>query len=215
MRWPALITILALSTPAFAEDDMRAHFERGAALYKATRYEAALHEFEAAQAVHPLPALQYDIAKCLDQLGRRKEAIAAYGRFLETSPESENANDVRKRVAELHAADVTTASAASSSPATAVHVTPPVPLSPPPRRQYLVPGLAGGAALALGAVGAGLLGATAHDYRGLETSCSPTCSRGSWATLPAREHAGEAMLGLAGVAVVVDVALWVRAKRRK
>jgi len=202
MRHLVLAALLLASPLTRAdEESARDHFQRGQLLYDGSRYEAALHEFEVAYATQPVPALLYDIARCLEQLGRKAEAAQAYERFLESSPEAENASEIRARIDDLR------------KPVEAVTLSR-VNLSPPPKHRYVAPGVVAGGALALGVIGAGLLGSAAHDYGALRSSCLPTCSTSSWSALPAHEHAGEALLGIAGAALVVDVVLWVRAARR-
>jgi tetratricopeptide (TPR) repeat protein len=224
-RLIVVLTLLLLPSLAFADmppvpDDnalARGHHVRGAEAYAAGRYEEALVEFEAAHHVRPMPAFDYNIAKCLDRLNRRAEAVEAYGKYLRNAPPDDNTTaETRARIEklehEIHDAEKPPARAAPPAPSAVVFsVT--LPPRPSPRR-FILPGAVGGGALALAAVGAGLLGSTASAYGSLDGSCSPNCSTGSWASLPAREHAGEALLGIAGAVAVVDVVLWVRAMKR-
>lgn len=46
--------------------------------FEAQDFAGALANFEAAHALLPLPALKYNIAHCLEELGRVSEACAAY-----------------------------------------------------------------------------------------------------------------------------------------
>jgi len=206
---------LAQATPApvVLGNTAKDHFQRAVSLYDATRYDAALHEFEMARSLDSkLPALLYDIAMCLEKLERKEEAAKAYKQYLTEDPKAENANGIRERIKALTPAPTSTAPVVVPAPVQEISVQ--LPPKPSPRR-YIVPGVVGGVALAFAATGAGLLGSAASDYHALESSCSPNCERSSWASLPAREHAGEALLGLAAAAAVVDVVLWVRTLRRK
>jgi tetratricopeptide (TPR) repeat protein len=209
----ALIAALVTTLAHADEESAREHFQRGQALYEATRYEAALHEFEKAQASQPMSALLYDIARCLEKLDRKEEAAKAYERYIDSAPNADNLDEVRALVVELHRGPLSPSMPSENVQIAHIDVT--QPLAPTARRRYIVPGALGGGVLVLGAIGAGLLGSAAHDFGALRSSCSPTCSASSWSALPAREHAGEALLGVAGAVLVVDVALWVRAARRK
>ncbi len=50
-------------------------FQRGMKAYRVGDYEAALDDFRAAYDLQPLDPLRYNIAMCLEQLGRFEEAI--------------------------------------------------------------------------------------------------------------------------------------------
>lgn len=190
-------------------DLAREHYKRGAVLYEATRYDAALHEFEAAQATDPRPPLLYNIARCLEQLGRRAESLAAYERYLREDPTAANAAEVTAKIAALTAALTAALAPPALPPAVTVAA-----LRPIRQHRYLIPGVVAGGALALAVAGAGLLGSALGEYRSLDASCSPNCSQGAWSQLPAREHAGEALLGVAGAAVVADIVLFVLESKR-
>lgn len=208
-----LAVILSAAASRADEASARQHYEAGAVLYEATRYEAALHEFEAAQATEPRPALVYNIARCLDRLGRRQEATAAYKRFLhdDDAIDDAHAEEARARLSAMRPA--TSAPGVSLSPTVSTVAA----LPPPPtrRRSYLGPGLLGGGALALAAVGAGLTGSALTSYGQLSKTCAPDCSPTSWQSLPAREHAGEALLGVAGAMAIADIAWFIIVARRK
>lgn len=194
--------------PSRSGTSAREHYARGAALYDATRYEAALREFEEAQSEEPRTELVFDIARCLDRLGRREEARAAYEKYLASSPDASNADEVRGRLVALTEIKV-------AKPVLPLTPVTPAALPSTKRHRYLGPGLLGGSALIVGAVGAGLLGSALTSYNSLSSACAPNCSSNAWVNLPAREHAGEALLGIAAVAVVADVVWFVVASRRK
>lgn len=185
------------------EISAKARYEAGAALYEATRYEAALREFEAAQAMDPRSALVYDIARCLDRLGRQVEAAAAYERFIAEAPDATSAASARARLDAIRVVEAPPPVAIASSP------------TPPRRPRYLGPGTLLGASLALGAAGAGLTGSALVEYNRLAASCSPDCDSATWANLPARERAGEALLGIAAAGLVGSAVWFVIVSRRK
>jgi tetratricopeptide (TPR) repeat protein len=196
------LALLLISSTARA-DTAQEHFARGQSLYDATRYEAALHEFEVAQSIRPAPALLYDMAKCLERLGRKEEAARAYARYVAEAPPGENVNEVLSAIGALRA----------PPPAVDLVASPPPPH--PSRRRVVLPSVVGGATVAIVAVGAGLLGSARADYAKLDSSCSPHCSRESWAGIPPRERGGYALLGVAGAGAAVDIYLIVRAARNK
>jgi hypothetical protein len=120
--------------------------------------------------------------------------VKAYSRYIDAEPSEQS--DAQERIESLSAA-------------------PPSFPPPPSRRKWLLPGALGGGAVALLAVGTGLLGSAAVEYKHLKQTCSPGCAPSAWDGLQGRETAGWVLTGLAGVAVIVDVALIVRATRRK
>lgn len=184
------------------------HFSKGSELYEAGLYAEAVNEFEAAHDVKPLPAFDYNIGKCFDRLEQWSRAVEAYRRFLTASPNDPNAPEVHGRVTVLEhrmaEAQVRRVLNLAASPA-------------PPRTEhrYLVPGVVAGGALALGVIGAGLLGSAAHRFNELAGSCAPSCAPGAGSTIEPLGVAGDVMLALAGAAAVVDIALWIRATKRR
>jgi tetratricopeptide (TPR) repeat protein len=134
-------------------DAARALFKRGTVQYDAGDYRGALGMFEQAKAIKPLPAFDYNIARCREQLGELDAAVAAYDRYLATQPP--DAADVRAHVGELRAR------VAASSPGTARPPAPapsaPLPQSPHRGRALTIAGVVvGGAGLALVGAGIGL-----------------------------------------------------------
>jgi Tetratricopeptide repeat len=74
----------------------RRHFNAGRAFYDSEQYEKALSEFEAARRVKAHPALDYNIARCLDRLERYQPAIDAYERYIASNPA--DVEEMRQRV---------------------------------------------------------------------------------------------------------------------
>jgi hypothetical protein len=189
----------------------RRHFEAGRAKYQESDYLGALGEFEAARKVRQLAAFDYNIARCLDRLERPAEAVVAYERYLAAAPNEPDAADVRARVGVLKQR----IGEARPSPHPAVALT----VAPPPERRsrrLIAPSVVAGAAVAAAVVGAGLLGSVSADYDSLvagPSSCRP-CSDAQVSPLMARADAGYVFLATAGALAVVDVVLWVRARRR-
>lgn len=102
----------------------RRHFERGRAMYEREDYAGALDEFTAANAIAPLPELEYNIARCHDRLDHPAEAIAAYRRYLATPRKAGDERADAERVAlELRISMLTQR----------------LPAPPAPSRPYLLP----------------------------------------------------------------------------
>jgi hypothetical protein len=214
MRLAALLAAVSLFASFFASgtahgDDVdpdteiaRRHFEAGRMKYEANDYAGALREFEAARKVRPMPAFDYNIARCLDRLERPSEAVDAYQRYLSAIGNAPDAAEVRDRVQVLEQRLGVSAK--------------PAPVSSRKNTRLLAPAIMTGGALALAVVGAALVGSVKADYDRLLSgpdSCRP-CSDAQVSPLEARANAGYALFGLAGALAIVDVILWVRAARR-
>lgn len=77
------------------------HFATGNAYYTAKRYEEALHEFNAAKKVKPLPALEFNIGRCYDRMEMPKDAVEHYELYLAASPPPKDVEELRARIAVL------------------------------------------------------------------------------------------------------------------
>jgi tetratricopeptide (TPR) repeat protein len=226
------------ATPTVADPDTEVatrHFRHGLDLYGQERYQEAIESFERARSAKPVPAFDYNIARCYDRLGNWQKAADYYQRYVTAKPDASDAAETRERIATLkqrireaatpapspappppqqQAAPVETP-APTSRPSVAVvgeQQPPPEPAraEPPSRRLKLGAIVVGGVAVALAAVGAGLYGSAAADYGDLQTACSARqCVPSDWAGAQTRANAGYAMFGVAAAAAVVDVALWI------
>jgi iron complex outermembrane receptor protein len=100
-----LIALLLLCGGARAQNEdpdtevARRHFQEGRNFYDKADYERALAEFTAARRVRPHPALDFNIARCLDRLERWEEAIAAYRSYVASQPP--DAEEMRTRIGQL------------------------------------------------------------------------------------------------------------------
>lgn len=79
----------------------RSHLRAGVAYYDEARYEDAAHEMEEAYRLRPLPDLQYNLAQCYERLGRVRDAVAAYRKYLEGKPDAEDRAEIAQRVQNL------------------------------------------------------------------------------------------------------------------
>lgn len=91
--------------PASQASDTRARarelFLKGKRHYLERDYEAAMAAFGAAAKLHASPLLDFNMARCLDELGRREAAIEHYEGYLTARPDAQNSAYVRERVAAL------------------------------------------------------------------------------------------------------------------
>jgi tetratricopeptide (TPR) repeat protein len=224
MRW-ALVACLFLGWgSAHADDDpdtefARKKFAEGTAAYGEADYPRALAAFEAARRARPAPAFDYNIGRCHDRMGSWAEAIAAYERWLASSPPEADAREIRDRVAALRErlkepAPVTPV----VKPAVPPQVAAP-PVAPPPapasRSRLVAPVVVGAVALAAGAAAIGLGVTVDADYRRLDgpEGCRP-CAPSQWSGVEARAGAFYGILAIAGAAAIADVVLWIWAVRR-
>jgi tetratricopeptide (TPR) repeat protein len=99
----AVMAGLLLSTPPGDVEQARADFERGAALYGAGNFRAALAAFEAAQARAPAPQALFNIARCQERLGQLADALDSYTAYLASAPDAPDRAAVSARIQELRA----------------------------------------------------------------------------------------------------------------
>jgi tetratricopeptide (TPR) repeat protein len=201
------LTLLPAAASAQSEIDpdaeiARGYFLRGVHKYDQRDYQGALKEFQAARAAKPLPAFDYNIARCLENLGRTEEAITAYERFAAATPNDPDAEEARQRVTLL-------LQQLSTPPAPPPAATPSS--SAPPSRRPIplwAPAALGGAALALLGVGLGLYLSAHLRFGELQSSCSPGCNPSEWSGLDVREQAGIGLIAVGGIAAAADAVLW-------
>ena len=97
------VAALVAALPARADgvDSAEAHFAAGDRALAAGDPQAALREFETAQALGPSPVLGWYIGLAHDQMGEPCVALTYYRRYLVEVPQAENAAGVVTRIAEL------------------------------------------------------------------------------------------------------------------
>ena len=80
------------------------HLARATKLYNVRSFDEAASEYKAGALIEPAPVFDYNLGQCYRQLGRYKEAIWHYERFVKTSPETPEHNEsVGKFIAQMHA----------------------------------------------------------------------------------------------------------------
>jgi len=172
---PAAASAAAASGDKSAE--AKAAYKRGADLYRAGRYSAAIAEFQAADKLKPSPALHYNMGQAWEKLGDLPAALAAYALYLQLDPNAPNREAVERTVRSLEA-KVAAASPETprldpgqgpvpvpAPPATSLAANPPAPPldatrpdpapQPVERKNWLGPIIAGG--LGVVAAGAGMV----------------------------------------------------------
>ena len=210
-RWSVLLLLVAgavARAQGFEDPDTaaaRRHSQR-AQLYEQGHFADALAEFEVARRIKPLPALDYDVARCKERLEDWGGAADAYERYLAAAPDASDGPELKARVATLRERE------------RALHPPlPPPPTAKAPSRALRKAAIAVGV-LALGSFGAaaGLLGSVAADFPAEQVFCTThACSDADVAPLRARANAGYALLAVGGAAAVVDVVLWLAGARRR
>jgi hypothetical protein len=143
----AIAAVACLVAPAEAQNrrerQAKARYEKGAAHFKAKRYDQALVEFRAAYQILPRPALHFNIARALHEKGDKQEALAEYRRYLEAQPDGPAAGEAREYVAALEAELAPPAAepappAAEPAPPAAEPAPPAAEPAPPPTASGLV-----------------------------------------------------------------------------
>ena len=210
IKWLAIIALAGITGGADAgdvPDDARRHASAGAKLFHDGRYEAALAQFATARALRPHPGHWWNIAVCLERLGRSQEAATAYETFARGAVDPSEAAAARERSRTLH----------EQAPAV-----PPIAILPPPAGTA-APASRWIAPIAVGGVGVGALAALTGihvsivdraDYLRNDAGCAPACDPAEVADLERRSIAVYSLAAVAGVAAVVDTVLWIRASRR-
>ena len=84
--------------------EARTFFERGLAMFRRRRYDAALQAFTAAYSFARLPEVAYNLAVASERTGHSADAIDYYREYLRARPEDPARALIERHVAELRAA---------------------------------------------------------------------------------------------------------------
>jgi tetratricopeptide (TPR) repeat protein len=222
--------VLATGVPARAQssdDELgRRHFESGVAYLQESDYENALKAFEKAYELSKRPQILLNVATVHERRGDSRAAIEALNRYLEAAPNSEEAQSVKNRIANLEKRLETEAPPpappASAAPPVASTTAVPPPAAPPPQSApsspapdvqpgkpnrvpaYIAFGIGG-----LAAVGAVLTGILAQgEYNDAEDTCSPRCTDDQVSSGKTMALTSTVLTGVAVVGVGVGAALF-------
>jgi hypothetical protein len=164
-----------LALPASAQEgtsdardrEARSLFEAGRTAFEDGRYGDARDYFQRAYELSGRADMLYNIANAEDRMRHDREALAAFEGYLAGSPAAPNRVEVEARMESLRAAiaEREALEAASREPEPA----PPPPAAPGPTLVWTW--IAGGAALAFGAVAVGTWVGANDAYGGLERGC--------------------------------------------
>lgn len=211
----------------------RRHFARGTAFYNNEKYADAIGAFEKARKVKPLPAFDYNIARCLDRMERVAEAITEYERYLAaislTDPDTTEVRAriavLRQRLGEAERAKALPPPREDAPTAVSATTAAPAVTEPPPtrlrRRIYTWIAGGAGAALLVGSIAAGLVAHSRHDD--LQSNCTPDGACDA-ATIPdaqswigsgkAAALTSDVLLGVGAAAVAAGAVLYFVEGRR-
>jgi tetratricopeptide (TPR) repeat protein len=181
MRTLFVLFCLALSPAARADqrtERARAHLASGIAYYDEGRYEDAVRAINEAYALKPLPELQYNLAQCWERLGRLREAVAAYRKYLDGTSATDDREATILRVQNLERRLAASTGAEAVAPPKVVFKTIVVwkEKPPPPGRGMRVAALAAGA-LAAGALAAGIACAVIASRKSDEVTAGGSLDR--------------------------------------
>lgn len=99
------LAVVLVCAPARAESpaeiSAKQHFGTAQKLFEHARYAEALDEYQQSYQLSQYPAILYKIALCQDQLGRYREAIDAYKRYLDADPSTDRRAGIEERIAKL------------------------------------------------------------------------------------------------------------------
>ncbi len=104
-----VVVLLTLACAGWARADgsgagrakSKAHFMRGARLYKEGNYDQAIIEYQAAYDALPIPEFLFNLGQAYRLKGEGEKALELYNRYLTLAPEGPVAGEVRTNVAEL------------------------------------------------------------------------------------------------------------------
>ncbi len=79
------VMVATLSAVAWADnlEEAKAAFAEGRAAFERGDYDRALTQFQKANSLAPAPSLSYNMGKTYEKMGRYKEAVSSFERYLE------------------------------------------------------------------------------------------------------------------------------------
>ncbi|MCS6914028.1 MAG: tetratricopeptide repeat protein [Myxococcales bacterium] len=194
------------SLRAEKEAAARAHYQRGAQLYRMGDYAGAWLEFTTAHQLVPRPELLFNMARCEVKLGRPAEALAHFEAYLEAVPHDPDAEGIRREINALRS-EVNQIRRREEERKRAQMMASLAP-GPEPRRPFPTYSTLSGAGTALlGIVSIALLSSVASQYGQLDQACAPNCRPEDVYPLERQATAGYVFLGLTAAAGITTAAL--------
>jgi tetratricopeptide (TPR) repeat protein len=206
-------------------EDARALYRRADRHFNVAEIEQALPLYEQAYRLKPIARYLFTIGECQRYLGRSRDAIGSYQRYLELLPRARNRAVAEQRIQMLTRA---LASGGASRPAASIPLeAPPVepesaPPPPPAERSRIRPAiLFAGVGLTAALLATGIAtGQLAHDraaeYRDLATSQARRLSlKEAGERLRTTSIVTFALAGAAAIATAVHGLLWYRHERAR
>jgi tetratricopeptide (TPR) repeat protein len=139
-RW-ALIGALATAPVghATADDDLAAqasaYYDEGVTAFRAGEFEAAAERFQLAYNLDPSPELLYNLARAHEEAGNNSAAVLHFRSYLARYPDSEDSDDVRRRMADLAVRMAEETKPPEEAPAPPEEEPPPPEEEPPPPKE--------------------------------------------------------------------------------
>ena len=108
MRISSIVVVVAIAAASAhaAEDNSakaRRLYQAGSKAYQGERYAEALHAFKRANELDPHVTFWFNIGQCERNLGHAQEAVVAYQKYLDGSPDAPNRAEVETFIADLKA----------------------------------------------------------------------------------------------------------------
>ena len=212
-RGALIVVALAPSSVRADKEKARALFDRATKQYNLGEYATAADAFKAAYDEFPDPTLLYNLAQCERQLGHKQRAITLYRSYLREVTDAPNAAEVHRLIAGLEQdiqreENARKQAVATTAPQKLAPAVAAVPAPLPPRRPWwrnpagwaLV-----GVAVAVGAVGGGLLGVSQSDQNGAPHAATLADARAQLDQAGAFRSAGFALVGAGAATAIAGV----------
>ncbi len=184
---------------------------RGVDLYSQANYPNAWLEFSAAYQIVPLIDLLNNMARCEVRMGRPRDALDHFKRFIAARPNDQDAEYINQEIARLEGELGRRASSGPAPDQTEA------PTSKPPPRIPTYSIFAGAATVAAAIAGGVTLGLVGSRYGDLKAICATTgCPAEDVGVLERQSFAGYGLLGAAGVgAAVTGILLFIELRGNK
>jgi len=184
---------------------------RGVDLYTQGNYPNAWLEFSAAYQIVPLIDLLNNMARCEVRMGRPRDALDHFKRFIAARPNDPDSEYINQEIARLEGELGRKASSPPLAETTEAQA------AKPPPRLPVASIFAGAATIAAAVAGGVTLGLVNSRYDDLKAICATTgCPAEDVGVLERQSYAGYGLLAAAGVgAVVTGVLLSVELRRNK